>query len=91
VASDHEKYIVRKVGDHPDHRLKPGTFFVIRSQDMFGIAGLYAYASQIQTILELNQTRPILTPVEQDHLQGVADYVADLARQWQEQQTKVPD
>ena len=84
-----EKYTVQKTDDGEE--LKPGTFFVIRSKDMFGIAGLYAYSAQLQTVLELAKTRPLLTPAEQDHLQGVADYVADLARQWQELQTKVPD
>jgi hypothetical protein len=88
MASD-DKYVVAKKDD--GEYLEPGTYFVIRSQDMFGIAGLYAYASQIQTVLEMASTRPILSAAEHQHLTEVADYVADLARQWQELQTKVPD
>jgi len=83
------KYVVHKTSDSTP--LEPGTFFVIRSGDTFGIAGLYAYANQLQTVLELARTRPILSPDEFEYLTGVADYVGDLARQWQEQQTKVPD
>ena len=83
-----EKYVVIKVDGE---QLDPGTFFVIRSGDMFGIAGLYAYSNQLQTLIELAQHRPILTPSELEQLIGIADYVADLARQWQVQQTKVPD
>ena len=83
-----QKYTVQKADGE---ELEPDTFFVIRSGDMFGIAGLYAYANQLQSILELAQTRPILTPAEQEHVTGIADYVADLARQWQSRQTKIPD
>lgn len=87
--AEHEKYIVLKLDDA--ETLKPGTFFVIRSSDMFGIAGLYAYANQIQTTLEIDKERKFLTDVELLHLRDIADYIADLARQWQVQQTKVPD
>jgi hypothetical protein len=84
-----EKYTVK---DAEGNTLAPGTYFVIRSSDMFASAGLYAYAHTIETILELASHRPVLNKQEALYLRGVANQATQLAASWQRSGLqRVPD
>lgn len=61
--------------------LAPGTFFVLRSSDAFAIPTLYAYASSIQTHIELN--RENLSSEKIASLEETSHYAFALAQEWQ--------
>lgn len=75
------KYVVRNgVGEV----LLPGSFYVIRASDVFASAGLWAYVHSVTTVLELDADVHFLSSDQREHLQGVVDQAAELARRWQE-------
>lgn len=66
--------------------------FVLRSSDLFGSAGLFAYAHTIQTGLEMDRARPgSLTDEERMRLQVLADDVVQLGLDWQRTSSRIPD
>lgn len=94
------KYIVQKIESESDHIgpkvrmevLEEGTYFVIRSQDVFGAAALYGYAHLLQTGLELDRIRPRLSDEECGRLERLAEDVVKLAHEWQKRgDAKIPD
>jgi hypothetical protein len=85
-----EKYVVTKVGS--DEPLLEGTYFVIRSKDVFATSALYAYAQSIQTILDAQHDLGIELDSEvADNLHQLADQLLDKARDWESLNRKVPD
>jgi hypothetical protein len=89
------KYAVRRVlsDGSSGEQLEPGTFFVLRSSDLFGPATLWAYAAAIATQIEFSRTRPgSLSPDEVEHLEALEEMVSDLAVTWQRSGAgRVPD
>lgn len=75
-----EKYTVRK---RDGSVLEPGTYFVIKDTDLFSAAGLWAYAHAITTIIEMSDTREILSEEERETLKAVMDVAATRAAAWQ--------
>jgi hypothetical protein len=76
-----EKYKVKTL-DGKD--LEPGTFFVLRSSDLFGAAALYAYAAAIASTIEFSRKRPgSLSPDEVADLERLEELVTNLAVEWQ--------
>lgn len=74
-----EKYTVRKANGEI---LAPGTYFVVKSTDLFAASGLWAYVHAMATVLEMNDTRPILSADEYVSLTNTADRAAELAGRW---------
>lgn len=73
-----------------------GGHFVVREQDIFAPAGLYAYSANIRTSLEfMEYAAPLgfLTDDERERLYALADDLATTAMKWQSGETmrKVPD
>lgn len=72
-----------------------GGHFVVREQDVFAPAGLYAYAANIRTTLEVLDTLPLggLGEEQRRSLLELADNLADTADKWQAGETmkKLPD
>ena len=89
VSSVIEKYVVT----HDGKELEPGTFFVLRSSDLFGAAALYAYAAALGTAIEFSRARPgSLSPDEVQCVEALEEMVTDLAVEWQRSGTgRVPD
>lgn len=75
-----EKYTVRKADGE---MLAPGTFFVIRQSDMFAVSGLWSYAHALASVLDLADSRPVLTEDEYIKLRSAADRASELAAVWQ--------
>jgi hypothetical protein len=72
--------------------LDEGTFFVIRSSDVFGAPALYAYAHLIQTAVELDGQRRIFTDDERVRMEETAEYAVELAQEWQKRgDGRLPD
>jgi len=91
-----EKFVVIPVGDYiadkiDDGALTPGTYFVIKSADIFGSAALHGYAHILQTSLELDAIRPFIEPDEAVRLRELADALSTRATEWQAHSRKVPD
>jgi len=89
------KYVVRRVlsdGSSGD-QLEPGTFFVLRSSDLFGPATLWAYAAAISLAIEFSRTRPgSLSATQVERLEALEEMVSDLAVEWQRSGAgRVPD
>jgi hypothetical protein len=84
-----EKYEVT----HDGKELDPGTFFVLRSSDLFGAAALYAYAAALGTAIEFSRARPgSLSPDEVQTLEALEEMVTNLAVEWQRSgKGRVPD
>lgn len=83
------KYEVFK---HGENTPIDGDFFVIRESDVFGPAVLYAYASQIQTTLEMDYLYNFLSQDKVEQLITLADDLFERAQQWQKNSiAKVPD
>lgn len=76
---------------HDLARLALGDAVVIRTTDVYASAGLYAYAANIQTVLELCQ----LAPDVRKHQENVRDYFTDRADEADElrrrRMAKMPD
>lgn len=101
----HEKYTVTKnepmkivTTVDPDieyyEELEPGTYFVIREQDVFAPAALFGYAHLLQSSVELGTLpgRPSpFTPDEVIRLRDLADNLVELAAAWQKSPKKVCD
>lgn len=64
----------------------PGDYFVIREQDVFGPAGLHAYAANIRTFLEVADTTGflMLDPEDIHCLETLADALHETALSWQQ-------
>jgi hypothetical protein len=77
------KYIVYPVGS--DEPLEPGTYFVLRSSDMFGAPVLYAYDALIRTVLEFAREWGTLSSEQMLTLEELSDFVLGLAQEWQRQ------
>ena len=85
-----EKYTVTKNSDGTE--LPPGSFFVVRSKDVFATSALYAYAQSIQTLLDAQDIFGIeLDPTIAHNLSLLADQLVDKARDWETPDRKVPD
>lgn len=76
-----EKYTVRKANGEV---LAPGTYFVIKQSDLFAVSGLWSYAHALATVLDLADTRDILTQDEYEGLRNAADRASVLATVWQQ-------
>jgi hypothetical protein len=89
-----EKYTVFKSSE-PADRLDPGSYFVIRSSDLFAPSALHAYAGNIRSVLEMNQhlEHRMFTPDEEDRLAALADQLTVIAIDWErsDKDRKVPD
>lgn len=85
-----EKY---RVATLEGEELEPGSFFVLRSSDLFGAAALYAYAAALGTAIEFSRARPgSLSPDEVETLELLEEMVTNLAVEWQRSGTgRVPD
>jgi hypothetical protein len=90
VSSVIEKY---RVVNLDGEELEPGTYFVLRSSDLFGAAALYAYAAALGTAIELSRARPgSLSPDEVRAMEALEIMVTDLAVEWQRSgKGRVPD
>ena len=89
-----DQVVAEKYGvTHDGKELEPGTFFVLRSSDLFGAAALYAYAAAIATQIEFSRARPgSLSPDEVQTLEALEEMVTNLAVEWQRAGPgKVPD
>lgn len=86
-----EKYFVRPIGVKEE--LEPGTYFVLRSSDLFGAAALYAYAAALGTAIEFSRARPgSMSPDEVETLEQLEEMVTNLAVEWQRSGVgRVPD
>lgn len=84
------KYTVRKTSGEI---LAPGTYFVVKSTDLFASVGLWAYAHAMIAALELGDERPgFMTEVEVNYLRALADRAATLAGTWELNRTRgLPD
>jgi hypothetical protein len=84
-----EKYVVKKANGEI---LAPGTYFVIKESDLFAVSGLWSYAHALATVMDLADSRPLLTPEEYDRLRDTQDTVSRLAAIWQQAKSrKLPD
>lgn len=84
------KYTVRKTSGEI---LAPGTYFVVKSTDLFASVGLWAYAHAMIAALELGDERPgFMSAKEIDYLKTLADRAATLAGTWElNRPRKMPD
>lgn len=94
------KYVVGKINpemdaDTPGEVLDPGTFFVLRQSDVFATGALFAYASSIQTALELEASMPddisLFTSQQREDLSLYADKITRIAVAWTKTEKKIPD
>jgi len=99
---DHHKYIVfkreefenRLLGGEgaPDwHSLSIGDAVVIRQQDVFAAAGLYAYANAIHAVLDIADELGSIDEEQAGRLKAIADYFANHAEEASKAQRKLPD
>lgn len=79
-------------------QLEPGTYFVIRSSDIFAPSAMYSYANNIRTFLEAHEKLsrgngfPLLSFEQQENLQHLSDQLVELANDWEHRaEGKVPD
>lgn len=72
-----------------------GEFFVVRDQDVFAPAGLYAYAANIHSAIEFQDTLgpSVMEEDVRERLLVLADELTTLAEKWKANRTskKVPD
>lgn len=71
-----------------------GEYFVVREQDVFAPAGLYAYASNIRTALEFSEVSglTLISDETKERLNELADLLVSMAQQWQQRSWfKIPD
>jgi hypothetical protein len=72
-----------------------GGHFVVREQDVFAPAGLHAYAYNIHTAVEFNDTLGLAVMEEETRarLMALADDIAGTALKWEAGRTlvKIPD
>lgn len=96
-----EKYVVVKAEDWYDHlsrdevssveaeRLEAlrigGEFFVVRQDDVYAPSGLFAYAANVRTSVEVIKFLglSLMTRDMQDHLLDFADSLTETALHWQ--------
>lgn len=86
------KYLVFRAGD--PEPLEEGTYFVVRSTDIFASAGLYGYAHSIQSMLEVDALpeRQFLQSGEREYLESLADDLFQVGLAWnQAASRKIPD
>lgn len=57
--------------------------FVLRSRDVIAAPALFSYASLLQTVVEFDRLRAVLSPEEQVHYAKLADAVFELGIEWQ--------
>jgi len=74
-----------------DEELEPGSFFVLRRQDVVGAQALYGYAHLLQSLVEADTIFGFMDPIERDRLTGMADDVFEIAGKWSAATKKVPD
>jgi hypothetical protein len=94
-----DKYVVFKADEWRNWDPEEGGIlpiedcFVIRAQDVFASAVLYAYAHQLQTLVEFHRgVRPVLSDEECERLEDLADRIASKAEQWMRgSPQKLPD
>jgi hypothetical protein len=63
--------------------LDEDTYFVLRDTDVLATSLLWLYVHEIQTVLELDREREMLTESERAYLTTMEDRVTALAREWQ--------
>lgn len=85
------KYQVFKSTGDEYEQLEPGSYFVIRRQDVFGAQALHGYAHLIVSAVELDSIHSFLTPKERHRLEVQADDVSELASKWMTGDKKIPD
>lgn len=87
-----QKYLVFRAGE--PEPLPEGSYFVVRSSDIFASAGIYGYAHSIQSMLEVDALpgRSFLGDAERAYLESMADALFQVGLLWnQEQARKIPD
>lgn len=89
-----EKYVVHKIED--GDALPPGSFFVLRQQDIFAVQAIWGYVNALRTGAELIGFWPIrptsISVATSRQLNELADELSELAQTWQETNSrKVPD
>ena len=91
-VSEQAKYVVFRAGD--PEPLEEGSYFVIRSSDIFASAGIYGYAHSIQSMLEVDALpgRRFLAPAEREYLEHMADVLFQVGLDWnQAAGRRIPD
>ena len=83
------KYRAVKMEDNEE--LEPGSFFVIRRQDVVGAQTLYAYAHLLQSLIEADTIYGFMDSADRERLALAADDVCGLADKWRAAQKKIPD
>jgi hypothetical protein len=72
-----------------------GGYFVVREQDVFAPAGLYAYAANIHSAIEFQDTLgpSVMEEEVRERLMVLADELATMADKWKTDRSskKVPD
>ena len=92
MSETESKYIVFRAGDLEP--LEEGTYFVVRSSDIFASAGIYGYAHSIQSMLEVDALpeRQFLRSGEREYLESMADDLFQIGLAWnQAASRKIPD
>ncbi len=87
-----QKFVVFRAGE--SEPLPEGTYFVVRSSDIFASSGVYGYAHTIQSMLEVDALpdRSFLADSERAYLESLADDLFQIGLLWnQEQARKIPD
>jgi hypothetical protein len=91
---DPDKYVVMKDGN----RLEGDTYFVVRRDDLLGVATLDSYRQNIMQVLDLDELSftitgvHVLDPEQKDHLTQLAEDVWGKIMRWEAKRTiKIPD
>lgn len=66
-----------------DEELEENSFWVVRDSDIFGPPLMYAYASMIQTELEIDAKYPHLKEEQKKYLEELHDLAIKRAEDWQ--------
>lgn len=92
MSESQSKYVVFRAGD--PEPLDEGSYFVVRSSDIFASAGIYGYAHSIQSMLEVDALpeRQFLRSGEREYLESMADDLFQIGLAWnQAASRKIPD
>jgi hypothetical protein len=89
-----EKYAVYEIED--GGALPPGSFFVLRQQDIFAVQAIWGYVNALRTGAELigfgRMGQNPISVATSRQLNELADELSELAQTWQETNSrKVPD
>lgn len=71
--------------------LDPGTYWVLREEDVLGAASLWAYVHNGRMLLDMDVKYMLLSAEQREHLESVIDTAATMAAQWEQTFQKIPD